>query len=380
MSLFLASLSDLFDTSDFPARWNCGRWSPLHGWFHIVSDIAIAAAYSMIPLALATYWWLKRSELVFPKLFWLFSAFIFSCGATHLTDAVIFYSPVYRFSALMKVITALVSWATVVALFRIAPKALELPGLHRAHDLLQRQHTATRQAEDALARSNRDLAAFTGLVTHDLRNPLNNALMLTEMAREATSSGKPEDVLVRLELATHSLRQMEALIRELHADSMVRVDPGELARTDLGGVIEAARLHLAPLISQTQARIEVTGVPALPAVSGNHTMLVQLFINLFENSIKYRNGEAPLISVTGDQQDGRVGVQVTDNGRGIAEADVDQIFQSGVRGGNVGSTPGSGLGLAFCRRIMDMHGGKIAARSQKDGGARFELLFDISPS
>lgn len=374
MLLSLAALSDLFDTSDFPARWNCGHWSSLHGWTHILADLAIAGAYSMIPLALATYWWLKRSELAFPRLFWLFAAFIFSCGATHLIDATIFYNPVYRFSALMKVVTALASWATVIALFRIAPKAIELPGLHRTHSLLQEQHDATKRAEEALARSNRDLSAFAGLVTHDLRNPLSNAMILTEMARESSAAGKPEQVAVQLEMAAHSLRQMEALIRELHAESLVRGSPAELDRVALTPVVESARLNLAPLIDRAAAKISV---PELPEIRGNRTMLVQLFINLFENSIKYRrDGEALAISVSGAHANGQVGVRVSDNGRGIPEEQLEEIFQSGVRGGNVDGTPGSGLGLAFCRRIMEMHGGSITARNLPGGGACFDLTFE----
>lgn len=373
MQLSLASLADLFDTSDFPARWHCGRWSPLHGWTHIIADIAIAGAYSMIPLVLLTYLRLKRNELVFPRLFWLFAAFIFSCGATHLIDATIFYQPVYRFSALMKVVTALASWATVLALFRIAPKALELPGMLRAHNLLREQHAATKRAEEALARSNHDLTAFTGLVTHDLRNPLSNAMLLTEMARESSANGKSEQVAIQLEMASHSLRQMEALIRELHAESLVRNSPGELDRLSLTPVIESARLNLAPLIELAGAKLSV---PELPEIRGNRTMLVQLFLNLFENSIKYRREEALAIAVSGENSGGRVSVRVTDNGRGIPEEELEEIFRSGVRGGNVGATPGSGLGLAFCRRIMEMHGGSIAARNLPEGGACFDLVFE----
>ncbi len=373
MCLSLAALSDLFDTSDFPARWHCGRWTPLHGWIHIISDLAIAGAYSMIPLVLVTYWRLKRNELAFPRLFWLFAAFIFSCGATHLIDATIFYEPVYRFSALMKVVTALASWATVFALFKIAPKALELPGILRTHHLLRDQHEATKRAEEALARSNRDLTAFAGLVTHDLRNPLSNAMLLTEMARESSAAGKTEQVAIQLEMANHSLRQMEALIRELHAESLVRSIPGELSNLSLTPVIESARLNLAPLIELAGAHISV---PELPGIQGNRTMLVQLFLNLFENSIKYRREEALAITVSGENSGGRVKVRVADNGRGIPEEELEEIFRSGVRGGNVGATQGSGLGLAFCRRIMEMHGGSIAARNLPEGGACFELVFE----
>lgn len=179
----------IFDTSDFPARWNCGNWDALHGWLHILSDVAVWGAYMMIPIALTYYWWRKRDELAFPRLFWLFGAFIFSCGFTHLIEAVIFYYPIYRISALMKLTTAVVSWATVIAIWRIAPKAMELPGIARMNRELQQQLERTREAEAALARSNRDLEAYAGIVSHDLRNPMGSALFMAELVKESIAAG-----------------------------------------------------------------------------------------------------------------------------------------------------------------------------------------------
>lgn len=368
----LAGIGQLFDTSDFPARWNCGNWSQVHGWFHILSDLAIAGAYSMIPLALATYWWIKRSELAFPRLFWLFAAFIFSCGSTHLIEAVIFYEPVYRFSALMKVVTAVVSWSTVIALFRIAPKALELPGLQRANTLLHEQLAVTKHAEEALERSNRDLSAFTGLVTHDLRNPLNSAVFVTEMAQESIKRGDGEQIPLLLDKALESLRQMDALVRELHAESMVRSVSGEMSAVSLSGVVESARLNLAPVIDRSGARIEAA---ELPEVRGNRTMLVQLFINLLENSIKYRREDPPLIHIAASHAGGETTVRVMDNGRGIPGDQLALVFESGFRAGNAEGIPGSGLGLAFCRKIMEAHGGEISASNPVQGGAAIDLVF-----
>ena len=132
-------LSKLFDTSDFPARWNCGQWETGHGWLHILSDLAIMAAYFAIPTSLLIYYLKKRRELPFPRMLWLFGAFIFSCGTTHLIEAIIYYHPIYRFSGLLKLITALVSWATVIAIVRIAPRAFKLPGMMRVNSLLQDQ-------------------------------------------------------------------------------------------------------------------------------------------------------------------------------------------------------------------------------------------------
>ena len=373
MQWALANLGLLFDTSDFTPRWRCGHWTPVHGWSHIIADLAIAAAYSVIPVALAGYWWLKRGELAFPRLFWLFAAFIFSCGGTHVIEAVIFYHPIYRFSAVAKVVTAIASWATVVALLRIAPQAIQLPGLQRANASLEEQLERTRLAESALERSNRDLEAFTGLVTHDLRNPLNSALFSTELARESAEKGQCPVLAGQLSQAVQSLRQMEALIRELHADALLRsTSTGEMKGVMLDEVVRSARLNLAPLIADREAGIEVK---ALPQVQGSYTMLVQLFINLFENAIKYAGDEAPRILVEGlDTNNGHVLIRVSDQGVGVPSHALEAIFESGIRGENALHLPGSGLGLAFARRIMEAHGGWISALAVS-AGAAFELAF-----
>lgn len=110
---------------DFPARWGCGKWTQLHGSIHIASDIAIWAAYMAIPLILI-YFIRKRKDLPFSSAFWLFGAFIAFCGTTHLIESIIYWVPIYRISAVFKVATAVVSWLTVLALFRIVPLALQL--------------------------------------------------------------------------------------------------------------------------------------------------------------------------------------------------------------------------------------------------------------
>ncbi|HVK15035.1 MAG TPA: PAS domain-containing protein [Gemmataceae bacterium] len=113
---------DLFDTSDFPARWRCGNWSAELGWLHILSDLAIWGAYFAIPAVLVVFA-RRRRDVPFQNLFWLFGAFIFACGSTHLIEAIIFWEPVYRLAGFVKLFTAAVSWATVAALFRVVPQA-----------------------------------------------------------------------------------------------------------------------------------------------------------------------------------------------------------------------------------------------------------------
>jgi len=115
----------LFDTSDFPARWYCGNWSEGHGWLHILSDLGVWSAYVTIPLVLG-FFILQRKDLPFRGIFILFGAFILACGTTHLMEAVIFWWPAYRLAGLIKLFTAVVSWATVFALVPIIPQALTM--------------------------------------------------------------------------------------------------------------------------------------------------------------------------------------------------------------------------------------------------------------
>jgi signal transduction histidine kinase len=142
----------LLDTSDFPARWNCGTWSAGHGWLHITSDLAIWSAYFAIPCILV-FFVLRRRDVPFPTIFWLFGAFILACGTTHLMEAIIFWHPVYRLAGLVKLATAIVSWGTVAALVPTVPRALTM----RSSEALEREITARKQAEHDLQLANAEL-------------------------------------------------------------------------------------------------------------------------------------------------------------------------------------------------------------------------------
>lgn len=144
-----AAIGGLFDATGFTPRWNCGLWPPALGWLHILADIAIFIAYAAIPSALATLV-LKRRDVPLRPIFLLFIAFILSCGLTHLTDAMMFYHPVYRFLGLMKFITAAVSLATAFVLIRGLPAALQLPGIIESHRKLQEELPLRRESEAKL--------------------------------------------------------------------------------------------------------------------------------------------------------------------------------------------------------------------------------------
>lgn len=121
----ISFFSNLFNTDSWPPRWHCGEWTDFHGWLYIISDLAIWAAYFMIPIILV-YFIKKKRNVPFHNVFILFGVFILACGLTHLIDAVIFWWPAYRLSALIRLITAIASWFTILALYRVIPMALTL--------------------------------------------------------------------------------------------------------------------------------------------------------------------------------------------------------------------------------------------------------------
>jgi signal transduction histidine kinase len=116
----------LLDTEGFPARWHCGTaWDDFTGWFYIISDLMVWSAYFAIPLMIIRYI-TRRQDVRFTRVYFLFATFILACGTTHLIDAILFWHPVYRLSALVRFITGVVSWITVFSLFQLLPKAFSL--------------------------------------------------------------------------------------------------------------------------------------------------------------------------------------------------------------------------------------------------------------
>ncbi|MCZ4222924.1 sensor histidine kinase [Pedobacter rhodius] len=136
----------IFDTKDWPPRWYCGSWSDFHGWLYILSDVLIWASYFAIPVILIIML-RKRPDLPFPKIVWLFVGFIVLCGLTHLIDAIIFWWPAYRLSAVIRFLTALVSAITVYALYKIVPSVLSL----RSVEELEREIESRKLVEEKLA-------------------------------------------------------------------------------------------------------------------------------------------------------------------------------------------------------------------------------------
>jgi len=369
-------LSKLFGTEDFPARWSCGNWTEGHGWLHIISDILVFGAYTAIPVALGYYLYIKKRELVFPRIFWLFAAFILACGLTHLIEATIFWQPWYRLSGLMKLATAVVSWWTVVALVQIAPTALNLPGLAEVNRKLEEQIDAHRVAEEKLENTNAELQEFTQVVSHDLKSPIASAVLIASMIQEQAANpnrtpeqnAQYEDLLKQL---VSILDRSAELVNRLHEYALIGERERTLTQVDLNPLLAEVQMGLRRMIDESNAEISIP--QELPTVLGDRLSLFQVFSNVIENAVKYRGSEPLIILITAQRADTNWLISIKDNGIGIPQEKIHSIFDPFVRVDKDSLVTGSGMGLAVCAKLMRLTGGQITANSTLGGGSEFTL-------
>ncbi len=368
---------DLFDTSGFMPRWQCGLWSRELGLLHIVSDLGIFAAYTAIPLVIA-YFVLRRKDIPFPRIFWLFVVFIFACGTTHLLEAIIFYQPVYRLAGFAKLVTAVASWSTVVALTLVTPKALRLPGLARLNEELTREVeerkkteserdqllAGEKEARGEAERANQIKDEFLSVLSHELRTPLTSILGYVQLLRAGYV--QPEKVHESLDAIRRNCQSQVQLIEDLL--DMNRIIAGkvrlDLRSLDLTEVVETAVKIIKPLTDAKSLELRTELDSGAGPVLGDFDRLQQVLINLLTNAIKFTpEGGSIVISLA--RVDTQVEVSVKDTGLGIDPEFLprvfDRLWQAESRTSERQS--GLGLGLAIVKQIVDLHGGSVRAES-----------------
>lgn len=375
-------IQKIFDTSDFPARWHCGSWTPGHGWLHIISDLGTWGAYTAIPCVLAFYV-IRKRDVAFPRIFWLFGAFIFACGTVHLVEATIFWWPAYRFSGVVKLWTAIISWATVIAMVRIAPQAMALPGLAAMNDQLRREVNERRRAEaaqrktnNALREKNREMEQFGYTVSHDLKSPLVTIMGFVGLLREDVEARRfkeADDSIGRIEGAT---RRMSQLIDDLLALSRVGRAMQTPVEVDVRQMVHSIAEGLAPRLEAAGATLEVQ--PDVPRVPADAERLREALDNLLTNAIKYGcTAAVPKITVGGNVVGDEARLFVKDNGPGIAAEYHERIFELFQRLQNGGE--GTGVGLAIVAKIAAAHGGRAWVESSPGQGSVFWLALPVAP-
>lgn len=227
-----------------------------------------------------------------------------------------------------------------------------------------------------LERSNLSLQQFVHVASHDLREPINSILNFARLLRRESVTGDP----ARRERFVDFIVRGGERLRDLVDDLLtyVRLDGQSIqANTvNLAEVAEDIRQSLADAVGRSGATLHVS---ALPVVRGDRSLLGLLLQNLIDNAIKFRAaGQTPVVSVEAMQQGDELHLIVTDNGIGIAHEFQQRIFDAFQRLHARSEYEGTGLGLALCRRIAQMHDGRLFVESSEGSGSRFVLALPAS--
>jgi PAS domain S-box-containing protein len=226
--------------------------------------------------------------------------------------------------------------------------------------------TARKRDEAELRRSHAELERFADIAAHDLREPLMAITQLTALLERGVDSQREEIITHLRAAAQHGSRLVDGLL------DLARVGRGAppAEPVDLRRVVEGLLGTLAPQIEAAGARVEVGPLPTVLGVEGE---LARVFQNLLANALKFRGDAAPVVAVSAARSAREWTLTVADNGPGVSERNRDRIFELFARGQVDGEAPGTGLGLAVCRKVVELHGGRIWVEPAPGGGSAFRM-------
>ena len=230
--------------------------------------------------------------------------------------------------------------------------------------------TDNKRAERTLKATNTELQEFAYVLAHDVQEPLRMVVNFSQLLAREYAGKLGEDADKYLAYSAEGALRIEALLQGLlNYLEVTERDRDRLSPVDCNRVLSQSLLSLQMAIQQSGAT--VTADP-LPTVVAQEVMLTQLFQNLIGNSIKYRAQAAPTIHISAERTAEGWLFSVRDNGIGIDPADSELVFRMFKRlhGKEI---PGTGIGLALCRKVVERHGGRIWMESEPGLGATFKF-------
>lgn len=226
-----------------------------------------------------------------------------------------------------------------------------------------------------LLRSNRELEEFAYVASHDLQEPLRMVSQFTQMLEKKYGHEITPEASKYISYAVEGAKRMQTMINDLLEYSRVTNTDEKFRLTGMGTIIERACQMLAIRIENTGATVRYND---LPEIYVSPSLMERLFMNIIENSIKYRSDEAPIIEITHVQKGEFFEFTVRDNGIGIDPVFADKIFVIFQRLHKRDDYQGTGIGLSICKRIVERHGGRIwLDETPRGNGTRFKFTLPI---
>jgi hypothetical protein len=263
--------------------------------------------------------------------------------------------------------------------------------LDRLRRVLERERRARWEAEaiaekslgdmyaslQELERSRRDLEQFAYVASHDLQEPLRAIASYVQLLERRYGDQLDQDAHDFIGFVVEGVMRMQTLINDLLAYSRVETRAKPLEPTDCDAVLDQVLQSLAVAIEESGATVHHGALPTVPA---DQSQLVQLFQNLVANAVKFRGPAPPEVWVEAEARasEGTWRFAVRDNGIGIDPDYFDRVFVMFQRLHRQEEYPGTGIGLAICKRIVERHGGHIWVESTPGEGTTFLFTLPVA--
>lgn len=247
----------------------------------------------------------------------------------------------------------------------------------RLYEAAQQELTERKRAEEALAQKatelsslNAELNQFFFVSSHHLQEPVRSIVSYLQLLQRRYEGKLGQDADEFISYAVNGALRMRELINAQIAYSHIGKHGRTFMPTDCSAAVDSVISGFAPIIEQHGA--EVTR-GELPSVSGDANQLMQLFHHLIDNAIKFHRADPPQVHIDAEEQGDQWVFSVRDNGMGIAPQYFDRIFKVFQQLHKRDEYPGTGIGLAICKRIVERHGGLIWVESTPGEGSVFRF-------
>jgi len=242
--------------------------------------------------------------------------------------------------------------------------------LKASNELLTAEISERKRAQEELARSNAELEQFAYVASHDLQEPLRMVASYVQLLERRYKNQLDKDADDFIGFAVDGSKRMQSLINDLLAYARIGTRGKPFALVDSEKLARAGAANVQASIEESGAQISYESLPTLRA---DASQLVQLFQNLFSNAIKFRSQATPVIRISAHFRDRAWEFSVADNGIGIDGQYFEHVFRLFQRLHTRTAYPGTGIGLALCKKIVERHGGHIWVESQVGQGSTFHF-------
>jgi PAS domain S-box-containing protein len=258
----------------------------------------------------------------------------------------------------------------------------------KAENELKALNKSLARKNKELKQKNAEIISFSHITSHDLKEPLRKIYLFIEMLMGKELENISEDGKKYFRKIQASVQRMGLLTDDILAYSLVLTEEQNLSNVDLNNTLASVKDVLNEYVSSSDAVIEASN---LPIIQGYRNLLSQLFQNIIHNAIKFqKTGNKPLITITAENVSGSsikhidatpdaeyLRISFSDNGIGFDDKYSEKIFQMFQRLHNAESYGGTGIGLALCKKIAEMHQGFMTAESAPGKGSRFSLFLPV---